>query len=496
MKMKTLFSKRRFLAALTAALLISAALIASCMNPLEEQQEDSKIEIPKGKGLVRINISGNGRSILPASLPSVGTLFYTVSITSASESVSETIPDPGEDAVAFSALNNKPIALPAATDYEIIITAWEGTDTLTANPIAGYEITGFEVNSGSSTALNANLTAFLDPAVVGSRSGTFTYSITVPALPGAPMFTVTTAPSAYIDHKIEIRDHSGALVVLQADGSTPIGTSGVINITIGANTGTITLVPGYYTVRVTLTAAKCQDRIVEQVLHIYSNKTSDWSSYTVPSLSQDLFSVAFNMGTETEDISSTADLTTQEDILNAGTVTDPGDPTAVSGKLFLGWFDGSTKWVFAGESNPTLVFKDKTLMAHWDESAGEGVTITIVFDSGPGDIPITPVFKANGSDVSTGITYADLMASGTITLTFTNQVGDPPPDNDYANVVWYMDNFPIGTGNTLVISKTNTDFMDKATIGNHVIEVKGEVYDSGVKIGAIGTLVLSDPETP
>jgi len=452
-------------------------LVASCLNQFDEQaKQDDNIIIPEGKGLVRINVS-NARTIKPSGLPSANTLYYTATFSSTNASSTVNV-HTGSTAVAFGDLHNKAIPLGTATDWKVVITAWEGSsNTATANPIAGFTKTGITVVSTGSTSVEANLTAFLDVSA-GSRNGTFAYGIIVPALPTAPdFFTVTSpAPSAYTTGSIEIFDKTNTIVQNQADGgSTPIGTSGVIDISaITTHSANLTLLPGYYTVRITLTASNCQDRVVEEALHIYSNKTSSWTGYTVPTLSQDKFSVAFDPGADTWDTSwyvgsNVTALDTQSGILNAGTATDPGVvPESNSGDLFDGWYDGSsaTEWVFSGVG-ANLVFADKTLTAHW--KAGAGVTVLITFDSGDGDLNIV-YSKANP-------TYDELKGTEKITLVFSDTEGGTIAPS---TIRWKWGSTPITAFNnndTLVID-TGFGLFNLLTIGEHVINVSGYLAET------------------
>jgi len=489
--MKTLFSKRRFLAALTAALLISAALVASCMNQLEEQA-DSKIVIPEGKGLVIISVSDNARTIMPsAALPATNNLFYTATFTSATIGGGGTTNiHTGTTAVGIGNLNGVAVPLAPATDWKVVITAWEGADTTSANPIAGYTETGITVNSSGSTPVIANLTAFLDTTAAGAgRNGTFTYDITLPALPASPFFTVTTAPLGYSTKTLVIRDHTGAIVQNEADGTppsipdTPIGTSGVIDLVTGSgNTGSLKLTPGYYRVTVTLSAANCLNRVVEEVLHIYSGRTSGWPAFTPAVLSQNSFSVAFSIGSETADITCPP-LTMQPNIANAGTVTDPGDPVVVSGKEFDSWWDETVpvKWVFA----TSKVFSDKTLTARW--KAGAGATITVTFDVGNANIAMAHNLNSGKA------TYGDIIdGDGTYYLkyTFSNAGGGAV---NPATIVWKMDGVQIASGSAILTIDDSFAHPELFTLGNHNISVSGKLLSNGItEISSSGNLVITE----
>ena len=370
--MKTLCNKRRFLAALSATLLIFAALIASCMNPFDEQNKpDDNIIISKGKGIVRISVTDpEARSILPSSLPATSDMHYKVEFKKDSTVVGNTATDadfPSTGRASFSSLDSQPIVLNAGT-YNITITAWSATTG--GNALAGW--TGSAVvNPASSKSVTANLKGWTT-----SGTGTFTYSITVLALPTATAtaWTVTDPPSSYITKKMEIFTEGGT-IVNNDSANNPIDPT--LAIVGGANSGSISLPSGYYEVKITLAAANCQDRVVTSSLHIYNTLTSSYS-YSVPAINQNKFSVAFDLNGEADDDSS-CDLTTQDNIDFLGTVDDPGDP-GNNALVFDGWFDNAagsgTAWVFG--SGGTEVLKDTTLYAKWSSSIPQIITASAI----------------------------------------------------------------------------------------------------------------------
>jgi len=359
--MKTMIKKRRFLAALSATLLILAALVTSCMDPLfdetSEQLGGNNTKAPAGKGLVRISIADTSeRTIYPSSLPSLGDMYYTVQFTSDSGNNDDEIGD-STTAVSIGLLNG--VSTPLAPDgYNILITAWEGDDPSSDKPLAGW--TGYAtVASGASTLVTANLIGWTT-----SGDGTFSYSITVPALPST--WAITTPPTDYSTNKMEVINASNVTV-------------NTVSLTKGTTVaGSIpSLTAGYYTVKITLTADDCQDRVVTNAMHIYNTMTSSYS-YNVPALNQDNFSVAFDLNGET-DTGSSYTSTTQYPIAFLGTVNDPGDPESAVYD-FDGWNDkddgSGTDWVFGGTG--TKVLKDTTLYAQWKSKSGTVVSIKAI----------------------------------------------------------------------------------------------------------------------
>jgi len=178
-----------------------------------------------------------------------------------------------------------------------------------------------------------------------------------------------------------------------------ISSSSDISLGIGPNTNSsspLSLSAGYYTVKITLSADNCQDRVVINDMHIYNTEESSWT-YSVPALSQNSFSVAFNTN-GIPDTGSSFDNTIQDGISNAGTVTDPHDPEN-DDYDFEGWFTGTTgvgdgtvsgtQWVFG--SSGTKVFKDTTLYAKWTAKVQDDITIAAIPGVTPPVAGATPV---------------------------------------------------------------------------------------------------------
>jgi len=416
--MKTIIKKRRFLAAFTATLLVLTALVTSCMDPLFDetsgQQGNNITQSLVGKGLVRISIvDTNARSILP-SLPLISAMYYTVQFTSETGNTSNDWEIGNTTtAVNFVVLDGANTAL-NPDDYTIVITAWDDADLTIANKLAGWSDSGINVASGASTLVNANLIGW-----TGTGTGTFVYNITVPALPSTgTSWTITTPPSAYTVKTVEIYDDGGALVSTESDASsTPIDPD--LTVIPGVNTKSITLDSGYYTVKITLKAANCQDRVVTNVMHIYNTMASTYT-YSVPALNQDKFSVAFNLNGETN-TNASYNGTTQPSIAFLGTVNDPGNPENGLND-FVEWndkSDGTGKtWDFT-PSTGTPVMKDTTLYAQWtpktgtviDEAAITGVTAPVA-----GATPVTTI--TNTSQYTGTITWKETISGTALTGDF------------------------------------------------------------------------------
>jgi len=490
MKMKTLFSKRRFLAALTAALLISAALIASCMTQLEDQND--KVVIPEGKGIVRIKLN-SARTILPTSLPDPSTLKYTVEMFNGTTTTK--IPASGTNAVDFGDVDGEPIVLATGT-YRFTITAWDDVDTsdpgVTANPIAGWTKSGIAVNASESLSLIANLIGWTD-----SGEGTFEYTILVPAISGISGFSITDKPLVYSTKTIEIFEMDGTTLVTMDTHGSPISTN-LANTGPSANTDTIDLPAGFYRVKVTLAADACQTRVVEQVLHVYNTQESIWPSFTVPPLSQNKFTVTFDFVKTPSNVGSFT-LTPQDGLSNADIVTSPGSATpTLSNWVFEYWQTATNKrWYFADETTPSIVLADTALFGKWTSSAG--VTVSIIWSTP--NITITPVYNDGTLDVGS-LSYDDLVdplgsASITITATLSGDYAGEKIDS----IDWKLDGVVIkhvaaGNNSPTAILKIDNTFTNFSllTMGAHSISAEFKLVDSpGTWTTNSGTLTIAAP---
>jgi len=484
MKMKTFFKKRRFLAALTAALLISAALIASCMGQLGEQEDHNVI--PEGKGLVKISFAKKiALTVYPTSLPDPDDLFYDISFTSKTGNAAH---NHSESKLSFTNAE-KAITL-AIDDYDVFITAWD--DASGTNAIAGWEndpLDPVEVKGSTSTPVDVNLKGWTD---TGSK-GTFTYSIIVPNLPTG--WAITTDPSGYAVRTLTIYNAGGSVVTTDAN-SVGIGTTGVITLANNAptpNTGSIALPGGYYTVKIKLQAANCQNREVSTALHIYNTQTSDWTIATIPPLNQDKFSAEFDLNfpggnasfdpdtahnTYLQDCSSVnidgdtndySGLDTQGSLNFLSTLQNPGTPASLTYD-FKGWFTVAVNPLNTDEWNlgTDRLFEDTNLYAKWTiKPAGPGATFTITFTVTDGNIATPVVANPSGT-----ITYGGLETIGgqSVTLTFADGTGVA-----YTNIIWYMDGVEI-TGETNASLLINSSFsqLNRLIVGTHVIFVTGD----------------------
>jgi len=504
--MKAIVNKRRFLAALSVVLLISAALVvASCLSPLDEisvqqQKGNNNKTPPVGKGLITISVSDAARTIMPT-IPAREGLWYTVQFVGDNPANSLDYPeitDTSTDSRAtYTGLTTAAIAL-VPDDYHVVITAWDSDGLDSSNGSGdgvGLEIAGWTapskitVSSGSSSSISAVLSGF-----VGGGTGSFYYNIVVPALPLSPGTwggSITLAPSTYTSAVMKI--FKGAT---QQGGNIDLTPT---TLTSGETfTDTINLSVGYYTVDIELAAANCQSRKGTYVLHIYKDQTSSFT-YNIPTLNQNLFAVAFDKQLDVGETDTSGILaTTQTGISNAGTVTAlSGNPSHSLGFDFLGWFDNAlgsgSAWVF-GAASGTKVFKDTTLYAKWNK--GLTFTISIVEDVGFKQyVNDSPAALGSGS-----YSYAGF-ESGTVLSFVVDNASDYEDSYNVSTLVWKFDGFEVATGDTLLINKTtlaeilpstSAPFLTLFVSGTREITVRGINKDTGVTFDGKINIVVNN----
>jgi len=259
-------TKRTLITVLTAALLVSAALIIGCSSPGDGMspdqggggagQKNDNFQIPPGKGVIRINVSDkNSRTVLPDNTVSgirVEDMVFDIVFTG----VSNNLNWPGTGTyLNYTQLTNIPISLVADT-YDILLTAYE--DAIVKVPIAGwsagapdYPSGGYQISSGGDETATANLIGFTN----GNAEGKFSYSFNVPA-------------GSYTASALVI---NGTTKGSFTDGAT-----------IPLNPGTTTanadysLPSGYYIVRATFSQTDHITKQYMQAVHIYPAMTSKW----------------------------------------------------------------------------------------------------------------------------------------------------------------------------------------------------------------------------
>jgi hypothetical protein len=468
-------TKKAIFAMLAVTLLVSAALIIGCMNPMDEisgQKGSYKPQsVPAGKGLIRFNLSNNARTILPDQTTAFEkeNLFYNVVFTPVSGTA---ITHPTSGALSYDDFDGAAIALAVdATGYNILVTAYD--DASKTTPIAGWTSPArVPVASGVSTPVTADLIGITD----GAKTGKFKFNITYNTLPSVSTTQLTTLD--YTSQTLDIKKYgtnTAATVTLSGSSVTlpiPLSSIGTPN----TNATAYDIPSGYYTVTVKLVADNCQDRVVEHVMHIYPSMTSTYATSTpIPAPNQNTFTVKYDAtNASVSNITFGTGGVYTVTSANAQTLTEPTTPTSDS-HTFASWhtlssLTDASKWTFGASGNK--VFKDTILYAKW---AQDGITFTITFTfSDQGTLALA---SGAGSDT---FSYNEIAGTGAVSFSLTG--------NTFTSVVWKLDGqqvYQATPGATVTLNKntlldstdgiTGTKFLDMLNTGPLTLSVSAFV---------------------
>jgi len=422
----------------------------------KQDAEDSNYKVPVGKGVIRLKLSDqNARTIMPdPDSFKLEDMFFEVKFTNKDNSTDivwfphgTTVTDQATKTLEYDDFNNIPITLTKDITYNIILTAYEDEDRST--PIAGWNntlVTEYEngVTVGSSTStVNANLHALIDH----DYTGLFDYYITIPDLTTdfpSTFFTVTDAPTDYNVAEFDLIEYTSKASIGSSFGfPVDVSDSGNFYDT------DVDIPSGYYIVRITLTADNCQDRIIEEIMHIYPAMKSVYGTSTTPKTvdipNQNVFTIRLDSSDGSIDDSSfgTSGVLELDSINNGellGSLSNYDTPNLVNYN-FDNWTTtqgGST--VFA---NTKRIYQDRVLYAKW--SAKSSVQFTMSFTLSDKAI-LTPA-----STNPPAIAHENFLGAGTGSLTFSINSG-------FKNIVWKVENKVLsgGSGNSITIDKDTT----------------------------------------
>jgi len=467
-------TKKTLIVVLTATLLVLAALIVGCVNQIDERfvrqdAEDSNYKVPVGKGVIRLKLSDQKvRTIMPDpdSFP-LTDMYFEVKFTNKDPTKSSdvvwfphgiTSDLQAAKALEYDDFYDIPITLTKDETYNIIISAFDDEDRTT--PIAGWNNTlfpeyedGVTIGSGTKT-VNANLYAFVD----GAKMGFFSYDILLPDLTAdfpSTSFTITDAPTDYNVAKLDLIRYGGGSI----GGDFPIDfldapfdLASDLNVT----DSDISVPSGYYIVRITLEADNCQERIVEEIMHIYPAMTSVYgkpaTKIEVPILNQNNFTITFNSndGSVSDSNFGTSGVLNYENISN-GTLLSGLTYTAPDTATynFEGWVTtqgGSTTF-----ADTKRIYQDRALWAKWSAKSSVAITMTFTFSD---IVTLTP-----GNNNVPAIAHENFIGAGTGSLTFTLAGENNIP---LKSVTWKVNNKTLSGGT--VNSGVATITIDKDTL--------------------------------
>jgi len=444
-------TRKTVIAVLIAALLVSAALIVGCMNQFEGisvKDAEDDYQIQEGKGIIKLKISDSKRTIMPTAFP-IADMWFTITCTATAGGANVTFPTAGREQISGG---NKNIPLTNGT-YTVTVSAWDDYDAGDSSvgvPIAGYTQNGVIVNNAS-VNVNANLIGITD----GADEGKFFYYILADDPVNGEFTTID-----YTSKTLQIFKYGTAT---QVGGDIDIDTN---------DSGEITLDSGFYDVIVTLEANNCQDRVVDNILHIYPSMTSYYgvlipppapvpvdAPIVIPAPVQNLFTVVYDL----DGVTQSSSITLNQSVSNAASTTTPGSPTSLTHD-FVRWVTtqgSSTPWGFG----TTKIFKDTKIWAEWTAKAGANITITFnISDKGV-------INDASDDDGLGKFTYL-LLSAETQQLKFTTTL---------TGAVWKLNNTPLASSQTVIAQDTitidgsnNDTILDTLASGTHRISVTGK----------------------
>ena len=442
-------TKKTVIAVLTATLLVSAMLIAGCIDQLDEitvkvKDKDNEVtivgdsdvdvadvdvadnqipyKIPVGKGVVRFKITDNNiRTILPdfsqyddLSGNKIANMHFDIEFTrhvsGGGTGDGDIIYFPGDGTVDPGDFSTKPSSKATYSQvtspitilnngyYGYKITAYDDNNgTVT---IAGFtSTTDISVSSGTIGSASVTLIPFMD----GSFNGNFYYGVTIPV---DTYNTKTLSIYAYNNLTTPIVN---GVITLNEDGTK--------------KTATISIPSGYYIVKVTIGKNHYLTRQHTEALHVYPGFTSKMTDLVIDTpLVQSEFELSFNMNGKTN--TNNTDNFNPRYVNYGAKANDPGTPIA-NGYGFDGWFENQAGSGSAWDFATRLILSTRTLWAKWHQTAGFAITM-----EEPEEQAGTPEFTSDTSldrDGLTGIGY--------IELTF-NAPEDGTSSWDTNSVVW------------------------------------------------------------
>ncbi|MDR0312416.1 MAG: hypothetical protein LBI14_02340 [Treponema sp.] len=250
--------KKTWLLAAFTAVLIIAALVVGCINPMGTSISDG-ISSPPGTGSFRLSLASGARTAIPsAGSQALGEFpAYVLVFTP----VTPAATPPGTLTtryVAYSATVTA-AAIPFGT-YDVTVTSYTTANGMSeTNPPTGPALTGStETPVIINAATGATGSVTLSPQKLAGTSGTFSYTITN---------QVTSLKSASLDIRTAVGTPSGSATPLSGLGPW----NGTPAVTVGVRYAVLTLVN-----------ADDREKSIMEVLDIYSGLPSGPWTPTIP----------------------------------------------------------------------------------------------------------------------------------------------------------------------------------------------------------------------
>jgi len=440
-------------AALAVTLLITAALITSCVKPVDSSgisvsqgNQPETFVPPEGMGYLRLNLkfnSSDARTIMPdTSLYDELSDFDTfdiyvlngATVVASSIGVTSTAA-PTTIAVVPGTYTVKVFGNKELTPF---IPEDPGPPPVPEEPatylgLAVGEATGVVV-AAAPTINSATVT--LKEIVDGTGNGTFSWDLT----------EADTTPAA--SAQMSIIPLSGGTADYQPYGTNLVtGNAGAGELT---STAPLALKSGYYRVEIAQTRPNHASVKTVSVLHVYQGFDSEFV-YDLPNLRLNVYTVTFNYNDGEASPTFGAPIT---GVPHGSTtaIIKPSDPVHRGDALipFVNWYTeatGGTVFAFAGDLSHPPVINNLTLYARW--LTGEDLDITI------DDIEYSSAVEPQLTVSSAGILS---QGSGTMTVTLTNP-------GAYDTWEWLLD----GAATDASFDDSPTFTFSTATIANKVL---------------------------
>ena len=472
MKMKTRTKKYGVFAVLAVALLLSVALVTTCVDPIgpegltASQKEEEPFVPPEGMGYFRINVDVEKFS-------AARTIFPTKTYTTVGSFVKREVYITG-GASSSGNYNN---------------LNWDGTTPIAVDTsgtaygvtVVGYNGDNVAVAIGSNTVTVATTTTGEEVSITMKEitSGTYAGNGTL-ALSLDNDFTV---------------DSATANVIGLSTGATHSFDAVARNVLVPANT-TFALPSGYYQVELTLNKDGYATAIYRELVVIWSGMTTTYSATLILYSNQHTVTYQFHDGIT----SNASKIFTHGDWFTHPGAGSGNQPTYTD-HLFQGWFTESSAGtqVLTG-SGGTRIIKPQTVHAQWladtTPPPNSQITWDIDVDYSPDNAKTLAIeLRVGGSAVTQPYSFSQ-DAPPAITFDVTGAspalTGSSPTYPTY-NWTYQGTGASLGTNKTLVIDfaapanyiylNTNVPQVFKVRVGDAGADGTGEgFYDATITI--------------
>ena len=436
MNMKT--KKCGVFAALAAALLVTAALITSCVEPISpggltipQEKQLANFQPPsEGKGYLWLNVVNEGsgaRTVLPSGTPTRGAFVIIATGTSGTTGT--------ETSLRITDINNTPFSVPVGT-YNVEVRAYATTANTDTEIVAVGTAENPVVVTGAGTT-GGPVTVVQHEIYDGSGAGEFGYA-----------FTFTSAAPT-----------TASMVIKEWPSGSVVSTTNVVS----ASSGSVPLDSGYYYVDVTLGKQYCRSQTYTEIVHIANGMTSTWTKTNFLPLASNVYTVTYNYNDATPTITPVPNQT------HGGTISAPTEPTW-SGHTFGGWFkdDGtfSDPWVFA----TAKLMGDIDLYAKWTTASMGDLSVSVSFALDHD----TQEFTLSSTSETYSKASLALPGSHIVNITITG--------TGLTDIVWTYEgehDTLTWSGASIAIDLDDGDNADLLLVDTHVINVEAKVGGVG-----------------